>query len=186
MNDEEIVALFENRDENAIQELSRKYSHLCYKVAWNILGNREDCEECVNDTWFSVWSLIPPKKPSVLSAFTCRITRGHAIDCSRRKYADKRVDTHIEDVRGELDHLDIAVHNSVEENIELEELVSVINQFLWSLPKKERGIFLMRYWYMDSMKDIATYCGISCGSVKVILYRTRKKLLKVLKEERYL
>ena len=84
MKDNEIISLFELRDEHAIEALSDKYHPYCYKIAWNLLTNKEDSEECLNDTWFSVWSLIPPKKPSVLSHFCGRITRNLSIDCLRK------------------------------------------------------------------------------------------------------
>ena len=84
MKDNEIISLFELRDEHAIEALSDKYHPYCYKIAWNLLTNKEDSEECLNDTWFSVWSLIPPKKPSVLSHFCGRITRNLSIDRLRK------------------------------------------------------------------------------------------------------
>ena len=95
MKDNEIISLFELRDEYAIQALSDKYHLYCYKIAWNLLANKEDTEECLNDTWFSVWSVIPPKKPSVLSHFCGRITRNLSIDRLRKKYADRRPDVHM-------------------------------------------------------------------------------------------
>ena len=98
MKDNEIISLFELRDEHAIEALSDKYHPYCYKIAWNLLTNKEDSEECLNDTWFSVWSLIPPKKPSVLSHFCGRITRNLSIDRLRKKYADRRPDVHMADV----------------------------------------------------------------------------------------
>ena len=107
MKDNEIISLFEIRDEHAIEALSDKYHPYCYKIAWNLLTNKEDSEECLNDTWFSVWSLIPPKKPSVLSHFCGRITRNLSIDCLRKKYANRRPDVHMADVLGEMDQLSV-------------------------------------------------------------------------------
>lgn len=95
MNDDEIINLFLKRDENGIIELSTKYHPYCYKIAWNLLANREDAEECLNDTWFSVWSQIPPTQPPVLAHFCGRITRNLSIDRLRKKFAGKRPDVHI-------------------------------------------------------------------------------------------
>ena len=92
MNDDEIINLFLKRDENGIIELSTKYHPYCYKIAWNLLANREDAEECLNDTWFSVWSQIPPTHPPVLAHFCGRITRNLSIDRLRKKFAGKRPD----------------------------------------------------------------------------------------------
>ena len=103
MNDDEIINLFLKRDENGIIELSTKYHPYCYKIAWNLLANREDAEECLNDTWFSVWSQIPPTHPPVLAHFCGRITRNLSIDRLRKKFAGKRPDVHMADVIEEMD-----------------------------------------------------------------------------------
>ena len=121
MKDNEIISLFEIRDEHAIEALSDKYHPYCYKIAWNLLTNKEDSEECLNDTWFSVWSLIPPKKPSVLSYFCGRITRNLSIDCLRKKYADRRPDLHMADVLGEMDQLSVTY--TIEDQLAEKELL---------------------------------------------------------------
>ena len=95
MEDIKIIELFFNRDETAIQELSNKYSGYCYKIVWNLLNNHEDVEECLNDTWLAAWEYIPPRRPSVLSAYVGKIARGFAIDCFRKKQAAKRMDGHV-------------------------------------------------------------------------------------------
>ena len=107
MNDDEIINLFLKRDENGIIELSTKYHPYCYKIAWNLLANREDAEECLNDTWFSVWSQIPPTHPPVLAHFCGRITRNLSIDRLRKKFAGKRPDVHMADVIEEMDQLNV-------------------------------------------------------------------------------
>ena len=135
MKDNEIISLFEMQDEHAIKALSDKYHPYCYKIAWNLLTNKEDSEECLNDTWFSVWSLIPPKKPSVLSHFCGRITRNLSIDRLRKKYADRRPDVHMADVLGEMDQ-----YQMKEEEQGDEENVDCINcsrgavDIQWSVP----------------------------------------------------
>ena len=107
MNDDEIINLFLKRDENGIIELSTKYHPYCYKIAWNLLANREDAEECLNDTWFSVWSQIPPTHPPVLAHFCGRITRNLSIDRLRKKFAGKRPDVHMADVMEEMEQLNV-------------------------------------------------------------------------------
>lgn len=152
MNDDEIISLFEARKEYGIQALSEKYHAYCYKIDWNLLTNNEDTEECLNDTWFTVWSLIPPKRPAVLSHFCGKITRNLNIDRLRKKYAYRRPDAHQTDILGEMD-------------------------------AKDRDIFVRRYWFLDFVSAISKRHGMSVGSVKMNLYRSRKKLLKVLKKE---
>ena len=194
MQDNEIISLFEIRDEHAIEALSDKYHPYCYKIAWNLLTNKEDSEECLNDTWFSVWSLIPPKKPSVLSHFCGRgnrklriehplgrITRNLSIDRLRKKYADRRPDVHMADVLGEMDQLSVTY--TIEDQLAEKELLEIINDFLGKMNAEDRDIFVRRYWFFDSVAAIAKRHAVSVGSVKMNLYRSRKKLLKVLKKE---
>ena len=114
MNDDEIINLFLKRDENGIIELSTKYHPYCYKIAWNLLANREDAEECLNDTWFSVWSQIPPTHPPVLAHFCGRITRNLSIDCLRKKFAGKRPDVHMADVMEEMEQALNRIRNKSE------------------------------------------------------------------------
>ena len=163
MNDDEIINLFLKRDENGIIELSTKYHPYCYKIAWNLLANREDAEECLNDTWFSVWSQIPPTHPSVLAHFCGRITRNLSIDRLRKKFAGKRPDVHMADV--------------------MEEMMETINRFLEEMSPKDRNIFVRRYWFLDPVSAISKRHHMSAGSVKMNLYRNRKKLLKLLEKE---
>ena len=105
MEDNYIIDLFWSRDENAIQLVDKKYRSTCYSIAWKILMNREDSEECVNDTWFAAWRYIPPKRPPKLVAFLGKITRGFAIDMLRKKHAAKRMDMHIVDITEEVESL---------------------------------------------------------------------------------
>ena len=181
MQDNEIISLFEVRDENAIEALSDKYHPYCYKIAWNLLTNKEDSEECLNDTWFSVWSLIPPKKPSALSHFCGRITRNLSIDRLRKKYANRRPDVHMADILGEMDQLSVTY--TIEDQLAEKELLEIINDFLGKMNAEDRDIFVRRYWFFDSVAAIAERHAMSVGSVKMNLYRSRKKLLKVLKKE---
>lgn len=183
MEDIQIIEMFFRREETAIRELSAKYQPYCYKIAWNILNNKEDSEECVNDTWFSVWSAIPPSRPSVLSAFLAKITRGHAIDCLRKKHAAKRMDTHITYIEQETEIIDKLISHSLDDAMAEKELIRIINRFLKNLPEADRDIFLRRYWYMDKAEDIARRHGKTVNGIKMNLYRSRKKLYKLLRAE---
>lgn len=183
MDDRDIIDLFWSRNETAISAVSEKYDHYCWQIAWNIVGSREDSEECVNDTWLSAWTYMPPKRPAVLPSFLGKITRGLAIDCLRRKYAAKRMDMHMADIAGEVETLaDLAVY-TMEEYMEKQELVQLFNSFLRSLPDIDRNIFIRRYWYMDGIKDIAERYGFSASKVKSNLFRSRRKLKKILEKE---
>lgn len=181
MEDAKIVELFWERKECAIQAASDKYNSFCFRNAYKILYSREDSEECVNDTWFAAWRYIPPKKPSVLSTFLRRITRGFAIDCLRKKSAAKRIDQHMIPITEEVESLNQAMACAMEKEDDLTEL---FNDFLRSLKPKDRDIFVRRYWYMDSLKEISERHRITESSVKSNLYRSRNKLRKILMKER--
>ena len=183
MEDTQIVQLFLDRKEAAIEELDRKYNRYCFQIAWNILNSREDSEECVNDTWFRTWNYIPPNNPAILSSGLGRTTRGRPIARLRRKYAAKRVDMHMADVEAETAKLDDLIVNTVDDRISEREFYEILNGFLWQLAESERDIFLRRYWHMDSIKEISARHGRTEGSVKNSLYRTRKKLYKLLEKE---
>lgn len=181
MEDAEIIDLFWRREENAVTELSNKYSGYCYKIAWNLLENHEDAEECLNDTWFAAWTYMPPKRPAVLSAFVGKITRGFAIDSFRKKRAAKRPDSHRADLCGEMDELNFTY--TVEDQMAEKELVRTIEDFLRKLSAADRDIFIRRYWYLDPIRDIAKRHGVTEGCVKTNLCRNRKKLYRLLRQE---
>lgn len=183
MEDTQIVQMLWDREEEAIQELDRKYSQYCFKIAWNILNNHEDSEECVNDTWLRTWNYIPPRRPAFLAPFVGRITRGLAIDRLRKKYAAKRMDLHIVAVEAETEKLNSLVVNTLDDKISEKEFNEILNKFLRGLTESDRDIFLRRYWHIDSIKAIAKRHGKTEGSIKNSLYRNRKKLYKILKKE---
>lgn len=183
MDDAQIIELFFDRDEEAVRRLEEKYGPYCFQIAWNVLNNREDSEECVNDTWLSAWTYIPPKKPAILSSFVGKITRGLAIDCLRKKYAAKRADLHTVSLEEEIREIDGLISDTVQDEISERELARTINRFLQNLPEADRDIFMRRYWYMDTERGIAERHGKSVNAVKMNLYRSRKKLYKVLKAE---
>lgn len=176
MESNEIIQLFLDRDEKAIAAISEKYKAYCRKIAENILGSREDSEECVNDVFLKVWELIPPNKPKQLSTFLGKLTRNAAIDRLKYRSAEKRGGVSNRDVV--LDELSEVIpdNSSVELEQERRELVQEINRFLKKLPLQKRNIFVRRYWYCDSVKEIAADNGITESNVSVILNRTREKL----------
>lgn len=186
MEDIQIVTLFWNRDESAIKEVDLKYHNLCYGIAWNLLSNNEDSEECVNDTWFATWKYIPPKRPLKLPPFLGKITRGFAVDMLRKKYAAKRTDMHVVDVVNEVSGLNTTVVRSLDEHMEMQELVKIINDFLVDLSAKDRDIFIQRYWLMYPLKEIAIRHKTSAGAIKQNLFRSRNRLQKVLEREGHL
>lgn len=145
--------------------------------------NREDSEECVNDTWFAAWRYIPPKRPPRLVAFLGKITRGFAIDMLRKKYAVKRMDMHIVEITEEVESLNTATMYNLDEHMEAEKLIEIINDFLKSLSDRDRDIFVQRYWVMESIKNIATRHKMSEGAIKQNLLRNKRKLKKILERE---
>ena len=173
MDDNAIIALYWAREERALEETSSKYGSYCRNIAFNILSNREDTEECVNDTWLRAWNAMPPQRPNILSAFLGKITRNLSLDRFRISRAGKR------DELG--DCIPDAV--SVEEQIALKELSRLLDRFLRNLPERECCIFLRRYWFVDSTREIALRYNMAEGSVKATLYRTRQKLKVFLEKE---
>lgn len=160
MEDIHIINLFLERSEDAIRQVEVKYEKFCFKIAWNILYNTEDSEECVNDTWLITWNKIPPKTPTKLSAFLGKITRNLALDNFRKKNASKRADTHMMDICGEVEKLENTIKDYVEEDIKKKEILNILEKFLSDLKAGDRDIFVRRYWYMDNIKDIP--CPRTC------------------------
>lgn len=183
MEDQDIIALFFERSEKAIEETDKKYGGYCYSIAYNILSNREDSEESVNDTYLAAWNTIPPRKPSFLNAFLAKITRYISIDRWRKNSTKRRGGGQIILALEELDEC-IAANNG-ENELARAELTRVINRFLSSISETERNVFLCRYWYMDSIQTISQVSGFSQSKVTSMLHRTRGKLRRVLTEEGY-
>lgn len=182
MDDEKIVDLYWKRDESAISETKTKYGNFCYAIAYRVLQNNEDAEECENDTYLEAWNSMPPQKPSVLSAFLGTITRRKSIDKRRKKTAEKRGGGEYELSVYELENC-IPDERTIDEQLEVEELAKIISTFLRELPKTERNVFLRRYWYFDSIKEICEKYGFGQSKVKMMLSRTRQKLLARLEKE---
>ena len=182
MDDKQIVALYFDRNEQAIAETETKYGKYCYAIAIGVLSMHEDAEESVNDTWIDAWNSMPPHKPSILSTFLGKITRRIAIDKWRHRTAEKRGGGEIPLVLDELE--DCIAHDSdVEKTLEKKRLEEVINRFVHKLPEKDQKVFLCRYFYMDSISEIAGMYGIGQSDVKVTLLRMRRSLQKVLEKE---
>lgn len=180
MEDEEIINLYWNRQEKAIHETDKKYGKYCTTISFNILQNKEETKECVNDTYLKIWNSIPPQRPNILKVYLGRITRNLAINQYERKKAKKR-DYTLEIALEELNEC-ISSKNNVEEEFDYNELVNMINVFLSKLSKDKRKIFLERYWYLYSIKEISSNNRISESNAKTILLRIRSQLKDHLKE----
>lgn len=182
MDDNKIVELFWRRDETAIAETEQKYSRYCYHISYNILSNCEDAEECVNDTWWKAWNAMPPHRPNQLSAFLGKITRNLSLQRYLRAGAQKRGSGQTDAAFSELEEC-LPDPISVEQIAEDRMIGQALDRFLRSLPKETRMIFVIRYWYLCSIRDIAEQFGISESKVKTVLFRTRKKLKIYLERE---
>ena len=180
MDDRAIIELYNQRDENAITQTQNKYGRYCYSIAYSILRSNEDSEECVNDTYLKVWNAIPPKMPHIFSAFIGRITRNTALDRYEKNRAQKR-DVGIELALDELSEC-ISSEMTGDESDEFV-LKNAINGFLESLPKRTRIIFMRRYFYLLSIKEIADGLSMSESNVKVTLMRAREKFREYLENE---
>lgn len=184
MEDQLIIKLFFERSENAITELADKYGKLCKSLSLNILRNDQDAEECVNDTYLAVWNNIPPEKPTILSAYVCKITRNLSLKKYHMNTAQKR-NKNYEMSLCELEECMEGL-DTVEDEILVKELSEKINEFLGTLKTKDRIIFIQRFWFCDSVSGIAKKLGLSKNYVNVHLHRTKVKLKKYLEMEGYL
>lgn len=181
MNDQDIIKLYLDRDPRALSATAGKYEKYCTAIAKNILGNQEDAEECVNDTYLNTWNTIPPNQPKVLSAYLGKITRNLAFNKYRHNHVKKRGNGELSIVLDELADC-ISGSDNVEQEIDKRELVEGINSFLDTLAPKKRNIFICRYWYSDSISSIAKRYGMSENNVSTILNRLRHQLKKYLSE----
>ena len=182
MEDQEIVALYWQRDERAIAETSSKYGRYCHAIAYRILADQEDAEESVNDTYVHAWNGMPPHRPAVLSTFLGKITRRVSLHKWRYRTAAKRGGGQVALVLEELADC-VPDAAGVEREVEAQVLTAALNTFLRVLPDWERRVFLCRYWYLDSIREISKQFGFSQSKVKSMLYRTRGKLLTYLRKE---
>ena len=184
MDDRQIVMLYWQRSEAAIRETSDKYGPYLECISYHILSSREDAQECVNDTYHSAWNAMPPHFPEILSTFLGKITRRISIDRWRHLSAQKRGGGQMPLVLSELEFC-VSGQGSVEEEAERQELIALLHRFLRELPDQQRDLFLCRYWYLNSIAEIAHTYGFSESKVTSMLFRIRKKLRAQLQKEGY-
>lgn len=185
MEDRRIVELYWQRSEQALRETQSKYADYCYAIAYNILGNREDSEESVNDTYLDAWNSMPPHRPTILSTFLGKITRRISIDKLRARNAEKRGGSNLTLALEELEEC-LSARDDLQKELDAQILAEALNSFLEELSEIERRVFLCRYWCVDSLEVIAKQFGFSPSKVKSMLHRTREKLRKYLEKEELL
>lgn len=179
LEDEKIIDLYWERSESAITETDKKYRSRCIYVARSVLNDISDAEECLNDTYLTAWNLMPPERPKFLSSFLFKIVRNLSLNKLRFNNNSKRK----KDISFSTEELEECVdgNSSVEDKFDESEVVNAINEFLESLKKDRRYIFVRRYWYLDSIADIAGHCSMTEDNVMKILSRTRMQLKEYLK-----
>lgn len=182
MEDKQIVALYFERNESALAETEKKYSAYLCKVAYNILADFEDAKESVNDSYFKAWNSIPPARPQSLSAYLSKIVRQNSIDIYRKKHSRKRYFCEYGQALSEIE-ADMVAPESVENETDIRLLSEKISEYLNCMPKEARNIFVCRYYFCDSIKDIAQACNCGEAKVKSSLYRTRLGLKEFLRRE---
>ncbi len=185
MDDRQILELYHRRDENAIIQTGIAYGKYCYVIANNILCDHHDSEECVNDTYLRAWNSIPPQKPNSLKLFLAEITRNLALNRYKERKSKKRGGEAITVALEEIDEFVVGT-TSIDNDLAEKELLSSINRFLRTLPKRNSNIFVMRYFHFHTVKAIAQMYGLTEENVSMILSRTRKKLKKHLETEGYI
>ena len=180
MNDAEILALYWERNENAIRQTDAVYGRRLHGLSKRIVNSHEDAQECVSDTYMKAWETIPPQRPNYLFAYLARICRNLSLDRLEWWSASKRSAT----VVSLTQEMELCIpDNSFERKLEGEELGRVLSRFLGSLSQENRMIFMWRYWYCDSVQEIAGRFNISQSKVKTQLHRTRNKLKQFLEKE---
>ena len=182
MDDQGIVDLYWARNEQAIAETEKKYGSYCRSIAQNILRNRSDTEECVNDTWLQTWNSLPPHRPAVLSTYLAKITRRLSIDIFRGKTRQKRQGSEYALSLSELGEC-VSGGNTTEEIVNVKLLADAIGIYLRTLPADSRNLFLCRYYFLDSLKEAARECGMTESKAKSLLHRTRLGLKDYLRKE---
>ena len=184
MQDQDIIALYNQRNEQAIAESADKYGSFCTNIAQSILRNMQDAEECVNDTWLRAWNTIPPACPARLRYYLGGITRHLSLDRYRHTHRQKRGGGEIALTLSEMSEV-VSANTSTKSIAEQAEFIDLINRFLWGLNERDCNVFIRRYYYVDSMQSIAKRYGLTEANVKKILSRTREKLRDYLQKEGY-
>ena len=180
LEDTKIIELFFDRNEQGIRELDRKYGKKFYQLSYNILQSREDTEECVNDSYLGTWNKIPPEEPSPLLTYVCKIVRNISLKKYHSLTAKKR-DSSYSLALEEIEPYLADIH-TIESELEAKEFAKTLEAFLDTLTEQNRVIFLRRYWFGDSYKDISSYVGITEKNVSVRLSRIREKMGIYLRE----
>ncbi len=175
MTDEGIVNLYWDRNEAAITETDLKYGRYCFSISYNILSNKEDSDECVNDTYNAAWNSMPPQRPVILSAFLGKIVRNISLNRYKEITAQKRGGNQMELILDELGEIASDMPGPDDRVIQTQ-LVKAINEFLTGLPAEKRIMFVRRYWYADDIGAIAKRMGMSANNVSVEIRRVRLKL----------
>ena len=182
MQDNQIIALLQKRDEQALSEIRTAYGRLCFQIAEQMLGNPEDAEECVNETLLSVWNSIPPHEPYNLKSYLVVLLRRAATDQLRKNTRLKRGGAQVTQTLDELAEA-IPAADNVEAEIDRKELTGALRRFLDAQPEQARQMFLERYYFAKPGQSIAETRGMHVGTVSVLLHRMRKKLKKHLEKE---
>ena len=178
MDEQKLLELYVAQDERAVEETEKRYGKLCFKIAFNILGSNEDAKECVNDTYLALWNSIPRSRPDDLTAFVCKVARNQALKKAEYLQRQKRSSFTVS-----LDELsELFAEPSALDNIEDGELGKLINGFLASEKEAARNVFIRKYFFFDSIEDISRRYSFSVSKVKSILFHTRNKLKRYLKE----
>ena len=184
MEDFDIVEMYWDRNEDAIYHTDKKYNRYCSGIACSILFNAEDTKDCVNETWLKAWQTIPPQRPEKLGPYLGRITRNLALNMYEKLTAQKRGGRHLDVFLDELSEV-IGEDSNVDRYIDEKVLTDLITKFLRKQNEITRKVFVRRYWYMSSTRDIARAYGLTESNVKVMLMRTREKLREYLIGEGY-
>ena len=184
MEDSEILDLYWVRSETALSETEKKYGRYCNSIAYRILNDMEDAEECVNDTWLRAWKSIPPKRPNILSVFLGKIVRNLSLNRYEKQKAKKRGGGEIPVILDELEEC-IPSNMDVEQTVDAKQLTNLLNQFLASIPEEKRRLFVQRYWYLRPVKEIAKIQNINESRLKMRLFRIRQQLKEMLESQGY-
>lgn len=184
MEDTKIIDLYWQRDESAIRITDQTYGPYCYQVAYNILNDRMDSEECVSDTWLRAWNVMPPQRPERLKLFLAKITRNLSLDCLKSRNARKRGGGELPLILEELQEC-VASGGDAEQELLAKELSRDVNTFVRGLPEREGNLFIRRYFFCESVEQAAHRYGITAGNASVMLSRTRKKLKAFLQQKGY-
>lgn len=174
MKDTEIIRLLWERSEEAISELEQSYGSYCYRISYQIVQNREDAEECLNDTWFQTWNSIPDKRPMFLKAFVAKIARNLSLNLVIRKNACKRGGGRVQAVLEELEEM-LGDEDPIEDMIDRQAFTQRLNRFLEALNPSERNMFVLRFWYLKTPREIAEQFELREKTVYNTLYRLRKQ-----------